>query len=94
MNSNTRWHRLIKRLNFSFIPFNFMSSVRIKTTNNKLYEGRNQQDFQEIFEQTSKDESDSISSIEFEPNNKRIKREVQKDLDPLFEKYFPSKLKD
>ena len=95
MNSNTRWHRLTKSLKFTFIPFRFMNYVRIRTKNNKLYEGSSQADFTEIFDKIQKDTNeDSITAIEFEPDNRKIKKEVRKDLDPLFEKHFPSKLID
>ena len=95
MDSNTRWHRLTKSLIFSFLPFKFMTYVRIVTKNNKVYEGSSQEDFVKIFEKIRNDaDDDLITGINFEPNNRKIKREVRSELDPLFEKHFPTKSKN
>lgn len=93
MQTPTRWQTLINSLKYKFIPFKFVRVIHVRTTDGKEYEGRNEEDFKNIIENiTNGNTQDALADVSFEPQNRRIKKEVQKYLEPLFNKHF--KIKD
>ena len=92
MEKPTRWQILINSLKYGFVPFKFVKVIRIKTSNNKIYEGKDAEDFKNIIENIKhSDPEEIVTDITFEPQNRKIKKEVRKFSEPLFNKYFPTK---
>ena len=89
MDNPNKWTKLISNLRFTHIPYSLIKKMKIKTKNNKEYEGQTYEDFQQILNtlKTNKEE-DLVQEITLETKNRKIKKETQSYLDRIFSKMF------
>ena len=80
-----KWQRIIGSLNYERLPFNLIRSFTIKLEDGSEYIGSSQEDFRNIFISLKNDSTNLFLkfTIIYEPNYLKIKKEVQKCVEPL-----------
>ena len=90
MNTPRRWHLLIKNISPPNLDFNYIKSVSVVSILGE-YKGYSEKEFRDIVNSVYNNEYDEIVNIVYVPNIRKIRKEVQDVVEPLFQKYFSTR---